>query len=177
MKNTTTYPLSVGDLTAYLRKTGWQLADTPHNRLLEFHGPHDVVLVVPNRDDYIDTSRRLMEAVQLLSQVEDREPGRIVHAILALDRDIDEKCPKCHCPLYNWPHDGDPGLPRNHEIGGKHCLERQLSASEAENSRLREIVAKLHSQAFYVDHTRDWPDVDDLIRMIREAAEAAKEKK
>ncbi len=88
MKKTPMDPIAVGDLTAYLRKTGWQLADTLHNRLMEFHGPHDVVLVVPNRDDYIDTSRRLREAVHLLSQVEDREPSRIVHAILSLDRDI-----------------------------------------------------------------------------------------
>ena len=58
---------------------------------------------------------------------------------------MNEKCPKCHCPLYNWPHDGDPGLPRNHEIGGKHCLERQLSASEAEIKRLRGIEDRLRN--------------------------------
>ena len=80
--------LHVEDLIAYLRLTGWTRVKKEHPSLIEFRGPHDLCVVVPTRNDFIDTPLRMAEAIHLLSQIEEQPPDAVIQSILYTDRDV-----------------------------------------------------------------------------------------
>jgi hypothetical protein len=75
--------LSVRDVIPYLKQHGWQQIPHPNEHLLVFEGPLDdygnpIQLVLPSRDDLGDTPLRLVEAVHLLADVENRLPEAVL---------------------------------------------------------------------------------------------------
>ncbi len=75
--------LLVADVTSYLICNGWQQVSSHNDRLQVFQGINDdignpIILPLPIRDDFIDTSLRLAEAVNLVAFVENRAPKGVL---------------------------------------------------------------------------------------------------
>jgi len=81
--------LRIEDITPYLRCKGWKHSQSPNDRLIVFEGQQDdegqtIELILPQRNDYVDTYVRLADAINLLAAVENRSPNEIIKAIKAL---------------------------------------------------------------------------------------------
>ncbi len=86
-------PIRVEDLTAYLARRGWHRKVEQRERYLIFVGPSaddgtPITMIVPQSNYLDDSSRRLAEALEQLSAVEDRSVEELVQAIKSLDKDL-----------------------------------------------------------------------------------------
>src|SRR5438876_658305 len=86
--------LRLHDLALYLRKTGWQRVHHPNDRLLVFeHGiingtEQPLRTVLASSEDYADSRELILNALDLLAEVQGVDVQQIVRAVHAIDRDI-----------------------------------------------------------------------------------------
>jgi hypothetical protein len=91
-------PLTKGDLTLYLKETGWKLIKQQASQLV-YEGKFDdngepIQIVLPRGDDPGDVSRRIAETISLLSAIESKSPYEIIRSINAMNKDIPVFKPK-----------------------------------------------------------------------------------
>lgn len=86
--------ISVQDVVAYLKNTGWEQTSHPNQNFLLFlkvpleNGNQPIKLAIPKNDEFIDTPIRLATAVNVLANIEEVPPATIIHNITHLYRDI-----------------------------------------------------------------------------------------
>lgn len=86
--------ISVQDVVAYLKNTGWEQTSHPNQNFLLFlkvpleNGNQPIKLAIPKNDEFIDTPIRLATAVNVLANIEEVPPATIIHNITHLYRDV-----------------------------------------------------------------------------------------
>lgn len=78
--------LDLGDLRTYVEKAGWKELSYPSDRLRVFEGPENddgrpIILSIPTKRGLRDTNERLLDAINLLSAVEETSPSVVVQKI------------------------------------------------------------------------------------------------
>jgi hypothetical protein len=69
--------IQIDNFVTYLHKYGWLKIDHPNTRLLVFQGVNDdrghpIQIVLPSQNNFEDSDRLLVKAVNLLATIEDR---------------------------------------------------------------------------------------------------------
>ena len=85
--------LDLRDLYAYVKEAGWKELPYPSDRLLVFEGPENddgrpIILSIPTKRGFRDTDDRLLDAINLLSAVEDTNPSIIIQKIQSQNLDM-----------------------------------------------------------------------------------------
>lgn len=75
--------LSVHDMATYLTQHGWKKIPNQNQRMIIFQRNNDdfgnpIILTLPSNDRFGDALRRLSEAVNLVSFLEDRSPESLL---------------------------------------------------------------------------------------------------
>ncbi len=70
-------PIQIDNFVTYLHQHGCQNIDHPNTRLLVFQGVNDdrgypIQIVLPSQNNFEDSDRLLVKAVNLLAAIEDR---------------------------------------------------------------------------------------------------------
>ena len=75
--------IQIDNFVTYLHQHGWQKIDHPNTRLLVFQGINDdrgypIQIVLPSQNNFEDSDRLLVKAVNLLAAIEDRSTQEII---------------------------------------------------------------------------------------------------
>ena len=78
--------MRVSKIVTYLESVGWRRSESPTKRLLVFVGPKDdfgttVELVLPEHGRFVDSGRRIEEALELLAATEDISVEELIQGI------------------------------------------------------------------------------------------------
>lgn len=70
-------PIQIDNFVNYLHQHGWQKIDHPNTRFIVFQGVNDdlgypIQIVLPSQNNFEDSDRLLVKAVNLLAAIEDR---------------------------------------------------------------------------------------------------------
>jgi hypothetical protein len=85
--------LDLRDLRTYVEKSGWKELSYPSDRLMVFEGPENddgkpIILSIPTKRGLRDTDDRLLDAINLLSAVEETSPYIIAQKIRSQSLDM-----------------------------------------------------------------------------------------
>lgn len=98
--------LDLEDFRAYVEGAGWKELHYPSDRLMVFEGPlnddgRSIILSIPTKRGFRDTDDRLLDAINLLSAVEEISPYIIVQKIRS--RNLDTMRLRLPIPSNNSP--------------------------------------------------------------------------
>ncbi len=84
--------IQIGDIIAYVQKSGWSLRNYPNSRLILFEGSKDdkgkpLVLTLPANKDFLDSNKIIANAINLLAAIEHTSPQAIIQKIRSSNRD------------------------------------------------------------------------------------------
>ena len=84
--------LSINDFLSYLHETNWKRVEYPSDRLIVYEryengGTEPDMLALPKYNTFSDSYSRLANAINLLADIEDLSPYKIIQKILSLDND------------------------------------------------------------------------------------------
>ena len=81
------YSFKLSNLLEYLEVTGWEMNDHPNPNILLFSysiNEQIVKVVIPKDKQIIDYNERIMDAIKIISSIEDRDALAVINSIIKL---------------------------------------------------------------------------------------------
>lgn len=85
------YSFKLSNLLEYLEVTGWEMNDHPNPNILLFSysiNEQIVKVVIPKDKQIIDYNERIIDAIKIISSIEDRDALAVINSIIKLHKDI-----------------------------------------------------------------------------------------